>query len=86
LLTSIPNYTWGRELTDVYQNNPLREEETEKQLTLVILGLCDPRPNREISLLLESVPSSRDDISKSSFCLGSLYHLVDEELPQFCYD
>lgn len=27
LVTSIPNYSWGRELTDVYQNNPLLEQE-----------------------------------------------------------
>lgn len=30
LVTSLPNYTWGRELTDVYQNNPLQEEEVEE--------------------------------------------------------
>ena len=43
LVTNLPSYEWGRELFDVYQNNPLLEMSVdESQATSIILGSCAP--------------------------------------------
>jgi hypothetical protein len=43
LATHLPGYEWGRELFDVYQNNPLLEMSVdESQVTSIILGSCAP--------------------------------------------